>query len=100
MGRHLATGSRASSERGDRMMRSETKTIYGVDVLGMIAMFKEIRRWWTIRELRSFWNADRYFLVMCRKFKHLNCHVDSFNAQQRYEFVREFVKHHQQRGAI
>lgn len=29
------------------MMRSETKTIYGVDVLGMIAMFKQLRKWLT-----------------------------------------------------
>ncbi|MEX5948566.1 hypothetical protein [Providencia huaxiensis] len=53
MVRYLATSSRTSSERGDSMMRSETKTIYGVDVLGMIAMFKQLRKWRTIRKLRN-----------------------------------------------
>lgn len=81
-------------------MRSEAKKIYGTNVFGIVAMLHQLRRWWAIRELRSFWNADRYFLVICRKFKHLNCHIDSFNVQQRYEFVREFIKHHQQRGTI
>lgn len=82
------------------MMRSESKEIYGVDVFGIISMLKEIRRWWIIRGLRDYWKKDRYFLVMCRKFKHLNHHIDSFNVQQRYEFVSKFAKHHQQRGVI
>jgi len=119
MGRHLATGSRASSERGDRMMRSETKTIYGVDVLGMIAMFKQLRKWRTIRKLRNRWNQSRRDLVTCRKFRHLirwnqsrrdlvtcrkfrhlNHHADHFQVQQRYKHMREYVKSHQQRGVI
>lgn len=100
MGRHLATGSRASSERGDSMMRSETKTIYGVDVLGMIAMFKQLRKWRTIRKLRNRWNQSRRDLVTCRKFRHLNHYADDFQVQQRYKHMREYVKSHQQRGAI
>lgn len=81
-------------------MRSETKTIYGVDVLGMIAMLKEIRRWWTIRELRGCWNDSRRGLVACRKFNHLNSVSEHFNVQQRYKRIRMFAKPHQQRGVI
>ncbi len=97
---YLEAGIRASSERGDRMMRSETKTIYGVDVLGMIAMFKQLRKWRTIRKLRNRWNQSRRDLVTCRKFRHLNHHADDFQVQQRYKHMREYVKSHQQRGAI
>lgn len=82
------------------MMHSESKEIYGANVFGLVAMLHQLRRWRAICELRSFWNADRYFLVLCRKFKHLNCYVDDFNIQQRYEFIREFTKDYQQRGAI
>ncbi|WP_272659195.1 MULTISPECIES: hypothetical protein [Providencia] len=82
------------------MMRSETKTIYGVDVLGMIAMFKQLRKWRTIRKLRNRWNQSRRDLVTCRKFRRLNHHADHFQVQQRYKHMREYVKSHQQRGAI
>lgn len=81
-------------------MRSESKTIYGVDVLGMIAMLKEIRRWWISRELRGCWNDSRRGLVACRKFNHLNSVSEHFNVQQRYKRIRMFAKPHQQRGVI
>lgn len=55
-------------------MRSETKTIYGANVFGLVAMFHQLRRWWAIRELRSFWNQDRYCLGICKKFSHLAHH--------------------------
>lgn len=82
------------------MMRSETKKIYGVDVLGMIAMFKQLRKWRTIRKLRNRWSDYRRDLVTCRKFSHLSRHVDYFHVQQRYKRIRLYTKAHQQRGDI
>ena len=81
-------------------MRSESKEIYGVDVLGIISMLKEIRRWWAIRELRRQWNQDRYFLTISRKYKHLNCLVDGFSVQHRYKHVRLFAEVFKQKGFI
>ncbi len=81
-------------------MRSESKEVYGTNVLGLVAMLHQLRRWWAIRELRQHWKLDRYFLVTCRKFNHLNCHIDSFNFHRRYEFIRMFTEYHLQRGAI
>lgn len=81
-------------------MRSETKTIYGVDVLGMVAMLKEIRRWWILRQLRKDWNHSYKSLLLCRKFSHLSNYEDLFNIENRYDFTRSFVKYHQLRGTI
>ncbi|WP_247602675.1 hypothetical protein [Providencia rettgeri] len=82
------------------MMRSESKEIYGANVFGIIAMLKEIRRWWTIRKLRNHWNKERYFFTKYREIAHLKCLADGFDIDQRYEFIRVLVADHQQRGAI
>ena len=81
-------------------MSSESKEIYGVNVFGMIAMFKQLRKWRTIRKLRKRWNDSRRDLVTCRKFRHLNHHADYFQVKQRYKHIRLYVETHQQRGAI
>lgn len=81
-------------------MRSESKEIYGVNVFGMIAMFKQLRKWRAIRKLRKRWNDSRRDLVTCRKFRHLNHHADHFQVKQRYKHIRLYVEAHQQRGAI
>ncbi|MGO2335951.1 hypothetical protein [Providencia sp.] len=82
------------------MMRSESKEIYGVNVFGLIAMFKQLRKLWVIRKLRRRWNDSRRDLITCRKFRHLNHHADHFQVKQRYEHIRLYVETHQQRGAI
>ncbi|WP_273827673.1 hypothetical protein [Providencia rettgeri] len=82
------------------MMRSETKTIYGANIFGILAMFKEIRRWWLIRQLRRHWNKERYFFTKYRESVHSKCLVDAFDIDQRYEFIRVLVTDHQQRGVI
>lgn len=82
------------------MMRSESKEIYGANVFGLVAMLHQLRRWWAIRELSSFWNQDRYCLGICKKFSHLAHHADYFHIQQRYKRIRLYTRTHQQRGVI
>lgn len=82
------------------MMRSEAKKIHGTNVFGIIAMLKEIRRWWTIRKLRNHWNKERYFFTKYRELPHMKCLADGFDIDQRYEFIRVLVADHQQRGDI
>ncbi|WP_230084998.1 hypothetical protein [Providencia sp. wls1922] len=82
------------------MMRSEAKKIYGVDVLGMIAILKHIRKLLVIRKLRRQWGDYRRDLIICRKFSHLSHLADYFQVQQRYTRIRLYTKAHQQRGTI
>ena len=77
-----------------------SKEIYGVDVLGMIAMFKQVRKWWTIRKLRRRWNESRRDLVFYRTLPYLSHRAKYFQVQQRYKHIRQYVKVHQQRGTI
>ncbi|ENY6787171.1 hypothetical protein ACF1CY_004706 [Providencia rettgeri] len=81
------------------MMRSETKTIYGVDVLGIISMLKEIRRWWVISKLRRRCKRDRKLLVFLRR-RGMHLSTASVEVDIRYKRIRLLFKFHQQRGAI
>lgn len=82
------------------MMHSETKTIYGTNIFGIIAMLHQLHRWWLIRKLRSHWNKERHFFTKYRESASSKCFADAFDVDQRYEFIRELVRDHQQRGAI
>lgn len=81
-------------------MRSDSKDIYGVNVLPLIAIIHQVRRWWTIRKLCNRWNESRRDLVFYRELPYLSHRAKYFQVQQRYKHMRQYVKVHQQRGDI
>ncbi|MGO2306732.1 MAG: hypothetical protein ACTH5W_18730 [Providencia sp.] len=75
-------------------MRSESKEIYGVNVFGLIAVIKQLRRWWLICELRGTWNDDRKLLVIFRQ-RGIENHTGTLSVQQRYMRIIELAKDYQ-----
>lgn len=81
------------------MMHSETKEIYGVSVLPVIAIFHQFRRVRAIRKLKACWADDREIRKLAAKCGPLSA-WDYFNFQRRYQLIRLLAKPEQQKGII
>ena len=46
-------------------MRSESKEIYGVSVLPVLAVLHQIRRWWVLHDLKDHWNSRHKVIRIC-----------------------------------
>lgn len=81
------------------MMRSESKEIYGVNIISVLAVLHQARRWWTLRDLRRAWRDDYFFagLVQQRGWFHV---ADTFAFDSRYKRIRMFAKAYQCEGVI
>lgn len=80
-------------------MRSESKEIYGVSVLPVMAVLHRFIRWWVLRDLKRAWSDARFFEkhIQRRGWLHI---ADAFTFQNRYQRLREAVKAYQGKGAI
>lgn len=80
-------------------MRSESKEIYGVRVLPVMAVLHRFIRWWALRDLKRAWLDDRFFErhIQRRGWLHI---ADAFTFHSRYQRLREAVKAYQGKGAI
>ncbi|MGJ7167817.1 hypothetical protein ABMZ84_19665 [Morganella morganii] len=81
------------------IMRSESKEIYGVSVVPVMAVLYRFIRWWVLRDLKRAWTDDRFFEkhIQRRGWLHI---ADAFTFHSRYQRLREVVKTHQNKGAI
>lgn len=81
------------------IMRSESKEIYGVSVLPVMAVLHRFIRWWALRDLKRAWSDDRFFEkhIQRRGWLHI---ADAFTFHSRYQRLREAVKTHQNKGSI
>lgn len=70
-------------------IRSESKEIYGVSVLPVMAVLHWFIRWWVLRDLNRAWSDDRFLHI-----------ADAFTFHNRYQRLREAVKTHQNKGVI
>ncbi|MEM8059643.1 hypothetical protein Q4R27_13385 [Morganella morganii subsp. sibonii] len=80
-------------------MSSESKEIYGVSVLPVMAVLHRFIRWWVLRDLNRAWSDDRFFEkhIQHRGWQHI---ADAFTFHSRYQHLREAVKTHQIKGVI
>ncbi|ATG18056.1 hypothetical protein CO695_17755 [Providencia alcalifaciens] len=81
------------------MMHCESKEIYGVDVLGLVAVWHQLRRWWLIGKLRKRCKRDRKLLVLLRR-RGMHLATASLGVDIRYKRIRLCFEYHQQRGDI
>lgn len=81
------------------IMRSESKEIYGVSVVPVMAVLHRFVLWWVLRDLKRAWSDDRFFEkhIQRRGWLHI---VDSFTFRNRYQRLREAVKAYQGKGVI
>lgn len=81
------------------IMRSESKEIYGVSVVPVMAVLHRFIRWWVLRDLKRAWTDDRFFEkhIQRRGWLHI---ADAFTFHSRYQRLREVVKTHQNKVAI
>ncbi|MBT0329051.1 hypothetical protein ISO88_04090 [Morganella morganii subsp. morganii] len=80
-------------------MRSESKEIYGVSVLPVMAVLHRFIRWWALRDLKRAWSDDRFFEkhIQHRGWLHI---ADAFTFHSRYQRLREAVKAYQGKDVI
>lgn len=80
-------------------MRSESKEIYGVSVLPVMAVLHRFIRWRALRDLKRAWSDDRFFErhIQHRGWLHI---ADAFTFHSRYQRLREAVKAYQGKGVI
>ncbi|HCT4931283.1 TPA: hypothetical protein OTY92_003288 [Morganella morganii] len=81
------------------IMRSESKEIYGVSVVPVMAVLHRFIRWCVLRDLKRAWSDDRFFEkhIQHRGWLHI---ADVFTFHSRYQRLREAVKTHQNKGVI
>ncbi|HDT3150087.1 hypothetical protein ABM022_18480 [Morganella morganii] len=81
------------------IMRSESKEIYGVSVVPVMAVLHRFIRWWVLRDLKRAWSDDRFFEkhIQRRGWLHI---ADVFTFHSRYQRLREAVKAYQGKGVI
>ena len=79
------------------IMRSESKEIYGVSVVPVMAVLHQLT--WVLRDLSRAWSDDRFFEkhIQRRGWLHI---ADAFTFHSRYQRLREAVKTHQNKGVI
>ncbi|SQL23915.1 Uncharacterised protein [Morganella morganii] len=81
------------------IMRSESKEIYGVSVVPVMAVLHRFIRWWVLRDLKRAWSDDRFFERHIQRCGWLHI-ADAFTFQNRYQRLREAVKAYQGKGVI
>lgn len=81
------------------MRHPSYREIHGVDVLSLIATIQQVRRWWHIRKLRSYWGADQDLRRIAKKCQRVDV-LRVFHFERNYKFIKLMVKSDQQRGIL
>lgn len=81
------------------MMRSESKEIYGVNIISVLAVLHQARRWWVLRDLRKNWNWRNQAVKACHQAKRPDM-VRFFSIEREYFFIRAEAKRYQREGVI
>ncbi|PHM45894.1 hypothetical protein Xmau_00403 [Xenorhabdus mauleonii] len=74
-----------------------TREILGVNVLPLIEMLYQARRWLALRKWRNWWHADMRFRKVMRQHK---WNWDHFNLENRYRLTKLLVRADRERGII
>lgn len=81
------------------MMRSESKEIYGVNVIPVLAVLHQVRRWWVLRDLKDHWNSRHKVIRICRSRGWYD-HIRFENIERQYFMTRQAARCHQCEGVI
>ncbi len=81
------------------MMRSESKEIYGVNVISVLAVLHQVRRWWVLRDLKDHWNSRHKVIRICRS-RGWHDHIRFENIERQYFMNRQPARRHQREGVI
>ncbi|EMG9191510.1 hypothetical protein ISO73_05390 [Morganella morganii subsp. morganii] len=80
-------------------MRSESKEIYGVSVLPVLAVLHQIRRWWVLHDLKDHWNSRHKVIRICHS-RGWDDLIRSQNIERQYFMTRATAKCYQHKGVI
>ncbi|HCM62759.1 MAG TPA: hypothetical protein DIT05_09470, partial [Morganella sp. (in: Bacteria)] len=79
------------------MMRSESKEIYGVNVISVLAVLHQVRRWWVLRDMKNHWNSRHKVIRICR-CRGWHDHIRFENIERQYFMTCQEAKRHQREG--
>ncbi|HGW4116250.1 TPA: hypothetical protein ACNH4I_003217 [Serratia marcescens] len=80
-------------------MKPVTKQICGVTVFPLVVVLQQVRRWWSIRGLRSHWADDQDLRRIARERNWVRV-LTQFNIEARYRFIKLLTTAEQQRGIL
>ncbi|ARM67998.1 hypothetical protein [Morganella phage IME1369_02] len=80
-------------------MRSESKEIYGVSVLPVLAVLHQIRRWWVLHDLKDHWNSRHKVIRICHS-RGWDDLIRFQNIERQYFMTRATAKRYQCEGII
>lgn len=81
------------------IMRSESKEIYGVSVVPVMAVLHRFIRWWVLRDLKDHWNSRHKVIRICRS-RGWDDLIRFQNIERQYFMTRATVKRYQREGVI
>ncbi|PHM47150.1 hypothetical protein [Xenorhabdus miraniensis] len=73
------------------------KKMLGVNVLPLVVMLHQARRWWTLRKLRSHWRQEQKFAKRYRQHKWAR---GVFNIEWNYWLLKISARAKQEQGVI